>query len=113
MRAGNANHFQLPSRIADECLAKLAIHNAAIRNDTLRHIEHRQLTLADDRNRAAARSLRCVIVTVFVRAGDRDVHVARSNFSPIARATGRTNIGWTDSANAARQKLAERHAMTY
>ena len=111
MRAGDANHLQLPGRIADECLAKLAIHDAAIRNDALRHIEYRQLTFADDRDRAAARSFRCVVVTIFVRTGDRDINVARSNLSPITRATGRTNIRWSNAVNAARQKLAERHAM--
>src|SRR5262245_19776552 len=111
VRAGNGDHLKLTSWIADECLAQFAIHHAAIRHDNLRHIEHRQLALADDRNRTPTRSFGGVIVTVFVGASDRYKHVAGPNLSPITRATRRTNIGGSNSANAARQKLTERHAM--
>src|SRR4051812_3333509 len=86
MRAGDADHFQLPRRVADECLAQLAVGNPAVVDDALWYVENWQLPFTDYCGRAAADGFGRIIMTVTFVAIDRDVYVARLNLLPIAGA---------------------------
>ena len=108
VRAGDADDFHLPRRIADQCLAQPAVGDAAVGHDTLRHVENRQRPLANHRDGAATDRGSRMIVAIVVVARDRDVHVARLNLSPIARAARGAKIGRAIAAQLIRQQFAER-----
>src|SRR3954469_8387261 len=110
MCSGYADDFQLPGRMAHQGVAKLAVDNAAVFNDTLRDVEDRKQAVANDDRCATSCGRHCIVVAICVWTGDGDEHVAGADLAPIGCATADANIRQPSAMDIAEAEFTERNA---